>query len=282
MGHYEFTIQVSDQLRDAIVSGLYDHGATGFVEREDTLLTYFPDHLSIDHIENVLNTLRKTLQNSGLEGSFSWTYTHIPDKDWNEEWKKSFTPFEAGDKFIILPPWESTESNRMPIIIDPGMAFGTGHHETTRSCLAVLEKLAGENGSFLDVGTGSGILAVAAAKLGFDPVTAIDTDPQAVESAEKNVALNRIPRIEVRQGGIQSLVGTFDVIAANLVSFTLVHIAPDIAVHLVKGGKAVLSGILHGQEGDVIQAMEDSGLNVMDILRGEKWVTLTVKKELSE
>jgi len=279
VGHYEFTIEIPEQLRDAVVSGLYDHGATGFVERKKTLLAYFPDHLTVDHIEQVLNTLREMLKNSGFEGSFSWKSAHIPDMDWNEEWKKSFIPFEAGKRFIILPPWESTESNRIPIIIDPGMAFGTGHHETTRSCLALLERVSFADGGFLDIGTGTGILAIGAAKLGFDPVMAVDTDPRAIESAAKNIALNRVSRINIREGSIQSVDGSFNVITANLVSFTLIQIAPDIASRLSVGGQAILSGILHEQEDEVIQAMVKEGLSLTGIIKGEKWVTLTVKKE---
>lgn len=278
MGHHQITIRLSDQLHDAVVSGLYDHGATGFVEHDDALTAYFPDSATVEHIEKVLNTLRDTLSASGLEGELSWDISNVPDMDWNEEWKKSFVPFETGDRFIILPPWETTESSRIPIIIDPGMAFGTGHHETTRGCLACIEKLSSRKGSFLDVGTGTGILAIGAEKLGFTPVMAVDTDPTAIESTQKNIALNSVPEITVMEGGIGSVNGTFDVITANLVSVTIIDIAADIAGHLNEGGSAVLSGILLDQEDEVVRALTDAGLSVMDMLRGDKWVTMVARK----
>jgi len=279
MGHHEITLHINEYLRDAVLSGLHDHGATGFIEEDNLLTAYFPDSITKEHIEEVLDTLSEALLTAGLEGDLTWEISHIADRDWNEEWKKSFVPFEAGERFIILPPWETTGSERIPIIIDPGMAFGTGHHSTTLGCLSFIEKLASRKGSFLDVGTGTGILAIAAAKLGFSPVYAVDTDPAAIESAQKNIDLNNVTGITLLEGGIRNIEGTFDLITANLVSVTITLLAGDLAAHMTGGGSLIVSGILLDQEEEVTVALTKAGLSPVDTLQGDKWVTMRSKKK---
>lgn len=183
------------------------------------------------------------LKSSGLDCAFSFDHSLIPGQDWNESWKKSFEPIDVGDNLTIVPSWIKPDTDRVPVIIDPGMVFGTGHHETTRQCLALIEKYSQDSSGkdFLDVGTGTGILAIGAARLGFGHVTGVDTDQSAVDAARHNVSLNGYNNVNIYKGSIADVSGVFDLIAANLLSETLIPIAGDIISRLKSAGTAILS-----------------------------------------
>jgi ribosomal protein L11 methyltransferase len=185
-----------------------------------------------------------------------------------------------GKRFTVLPPWEQHRGDRIPLVIDPGMAFGTGHHETTRSCLALMDRYAGpaDKQRFLDLGTGTGLLAIAALKLGFTEVIGIDNDPLAIEAARRNLALNGESGVRLIEGTLDDADGLFDMIAANLISGTLIEYAGSIASHLRQGGTAVLSGILRGQDDEVAGSMERAGLRCCERLRDGKWVSLACRR----
>jgi ribosomal protein L11 methyltransferase len=160
------------------------------------------------------------------------------------------------------------------------MAFGTGHHETTRSCLALMEKHAVKRreGAFLDLGTGTGILAIAASKLGCCRVVGIDTDPLAVDAARKNIRTNHTPDVDIRGGSLSEINGTFDVIAANLISGVLVELADELSARLNENGVAILSGILSEQAQEVVEAMSAAGLKTIERHPDGKWVSLVVER----
>jgi ribosomal protein L11 methyltransferase len=221
------------------------------------------------------------LEASDLDASFSLSPNVLPEKDWNEIWKKNFTPIDVGDNLTIIPSWLQSETNRIPIIIDPGMVFGTGHHETTRTCLSMIEKIARVTSKrrFLDIGTGTGILAIGASRLGFEQVTAVDIDPLAVDAARRNAVANGLTNIEVLEGTIQAVSARFDVITANLLVEILTGIAPELSDRLEPGGRAILSGLLIGQEEDVIRAMASSGLTFQEKIIDGKWVSLVMAKQ---
>jgi ribosomal protein L11 methyltransferase len=279
MGHYEFRIETSNEAREAVINMLNDAGCLGVVEDNDKLLAYFPDRLKIDGLTAWISAFTTTLRDAGLPGAFSFSHTHMPDCDWNETWKKNIQPIDAGERLTIIPPWDKPQDGRINLIIDPGMAFGTGHHETTKTCLGLIERLSKETpkGRFLDIGTGTGILSICAATSGFREVYAVDTDPLAVEAAEKNAGLNGLNNVTIKQGDISAAAGLYDMIAANLISEILIMIAPDIASRLEQNGTAILSGMLTGQEDGVISAMIEEGLTLNDKIIDDRWVTLTFK-----
>jgi ribosomal protein L11 methyltransferase len=169
MGYYEFTINAPDESREAILNKLSEMGSTGFLEQDGILLAYFEKKLDIASVCVELARFRDVLRASGLNPAFSFEYSLLPEKDWNETWKKSFAPIDIGENLTIIPSWLKKDTDRIPVIIDPGMVFGTGYHETSQTCLAIIEKIAkgDRKDSCLDIGTGSGILAIGAAKLGF-------------------------------------------------------------------------------------------------------------------
>lgn len=279
MGYYEFKVSVSDKSKDALLHKMTDMGCLGVTEKSDGVIAFFRDGLDVVALRNELTSFRRVLKESGLDDTFSFDYQYLSERDWNEPWKKRFVPIDVGENLSILPPWERRNNGRIPLIIDPGMAFGTGHHETTKTCLMMIERLAPETGygRFLDVGTGTGILAIAASRLGFRHVIGVDIDPLAVDAASRNAQLNSLSNIHIKPGEISAVDGHFDLVAANLMSEVLIGIAPDIASHLENRGIVILSGILVGQEGDVIKAMNKSGLDMTENIIDGRWVSLVAK-----
>ncbi|MDR2609851.1 MAG: 50S ribosomal protein L11 methyltransferase [Clostridiales Family XIII bacterium] len=232
----------------------------------------------------------------GADADFGRLYAETEEvgDEWKTKWKDYFKPFRMTDRFVICPPWEAAgdAGNENPgaeiIVIDPGMAFGTGTHETTAMCGETLEKVIDASSMVLDIGTGSGILAIIAAKCGARSVIAIDIDDDALRSASENVKRNDVEQtIELIKGNItvpevcELLVppngeGRFGVICANLTSGILKRILPYIADLLAKDGKLILSGILETERGDMLSAIADCGMKVsLEKTRGE-WLMLCV------
>ena len=204
------------------------------------------------------------------------------NSNWELEWKKYIKPIEAGSSFLICPSWESPPphaKDRIVINIDPGMAFGTGHHESTRLCLEWIDRFALDHKenlhkmSFLDVGTGSGILAIAAALIGFGSITAIDNDPEAINVARENALKNKVhERIRFLVAEPSDVEGTFDITIANIQANILINMAPILAKKTVK--RLVLSGVLKEQARDVNIAFEQAGLSWRDSTVMNEWVFL--------
>lgn len=209
------------------------------------------------------------------------TVESYDDTNWEHEWKRYIKPIEVGAKFLICPSWEMCSSDsRMVISIDPGMAFGTGHHETTRLCLEWIDNLAinhkhlVQKFSFLDVGTGSGILAIAAALTGFSQVTAIDNDPEAitvaVENAEKNGVNGKIRFMVAEPAVFKNK--AFDVTMANIQANVLIEMANVLVA--VTSKRLVLAGILKDQEPDVRSAFNRCGALWKKTITMGEWVLI--------
>lgn len=281
MEYIEISVIAPAESKDAIMFRMTEMGSLGFEEQGDTILAYFAPSRSPAEICQELLSFKPVLSSSGLDPSFTCSLQVIPEIDWNETWKKNFVPIDVGNNLTIVPSWLASDSRRIPVIIDPGMVFGTGHHETTRTCLCLMERLAqysAHEKRFLDIGTGTGILAIGASRLGFGQIEAVDVDPLAVDAALRNVTANGLTNITVKQGTISAADGSFDVIAANLLSEILVDIAPELAARLKAGGTAILSGLLMGQEEEVLTAMSSAGLSFEEKIIDGKWVSLLFRK----
>jgi len=280
MGYYEFTITLPDESRDALVHRISAAGCLGVIEHDKSIVAYFPDTLGISNIVDELALCSAILEDAGLAHVISFDYVFISERDWNESWKKKFEPIDAGKCFSILPPWENRKEGRINLIIDPGMAFGTGHHETTRTCLMLIETFAQNcaKGRFLDIGAGTGILAIAASRLGFSHILGLDIDPLAIDASQRNIKLNDLENIVIQHGTVTRTLGTFDFIAANLMSEILIHIAPDLAPCLDNAGIALMSGMLSGQEDDVIEAMVKQGLKLSEKYFDGRWVSVAMTR----
>lgn len=276
MPYYEFTIRIPKLFKDMLIKRLTQNGCLGVIEDKNSLIAYFPATNDIGIITSDLIMQKALLEKTTDKYQLTFDYKLIPDQDWNESWKKGFIPLDVGEHFTVLPPWENKRSGRINLIIDPGMAFGTGHHETTRSCLVLMEKYDGKiaKGHFLDLGTGTGLLAIAASKLGYDQVVAVDTDPLAIEAARKNLELNHVVNIELREGSLIGTPGTFDCIVANIISGVLVLLAHALSSRLKPSGIAILSGILAEQADEVTKAYEQTGLKLIEDSPDGKWTSL--------
>lgn len=213
------------------------------------------------------------------------TVKTIQTEEWSSNWKSHFKPLRIGKRLIILPSWEEVAPSPEQLLlrIDPGMAFGTGGHETTRLCLELLEKsinlIEAEPPSLLDLGTGSGILAMAAALLGAGRILALDIDPEAVEVALENLALNRLEdRIECGTTPLESVTECFDIIMANILAEELVRLAPPLAARLNPGGILILSGILAEKEELVFNGFAQVSLQFVETRRAGDWVAMLYKR----
>ena len=243
--------------------------------------------------EAILENVKRELEELRLfvdigEGTILRSETE--DKDWINNWKEFFHQFYVDD-ILITPSWEEVkpeDTDKMVIHIDPGTAFGTGMHETTQLCIRQLKKYVTETTRLLDVGTGSGILSIIALKLGAQHAVGTDLDPCAVPAVEENKEANQIPpeRFEMMIGNIiddravQDAVGyeAYDIVTANILADVLVPLTPVIVHQLKPGGIYITSGILDVKENEVRFAVEQAGLQVLEITRQGEWVSVTAQK----
>ena len=216
------------------------------------------------------------LQAFGLGPIGELTARVVEDKDWLESWKAEFVPIRIG-AFVVRPTWSEPDRDSVEIVLDPGMAFGTGLHPTTQQCLEALSTLQLEGRSVLDVGTGSGILAIAAAKRGASPVVAVDTDPLAVDAARENAVGNGVA-IPVGVGSAAEVPGRFEVVIANIVAPVLQRIAPHLAARLASGGTLLLGGITAPAEAATREAFSHVRLEVLDRNERDDWVALALRR----
>lgn len=216
-------------------------------------------------------------------GTLALELQNVADEDWSENWKKYYKPFRIGSHLVVKPTWEPYEAQPgdQMIELDPGMAFGTGTHETTHMCMQLLEKHLRPGMRVMDVGTGSGILAIAAARLGASDVLAIDIDPNAVKVAKENVALNGVEsRVRVVEGDLcKSEAIPCDLAVANIVADAICMLAGPLTRHLQKGRLLVCSGIIREREQDVRDAAAQAGYTLFDRVEMGEWVALALKNE---
>lgn len=215
-------------------------------------------------------------------GSGQVELAEVADEDWAHSWKQYYKPVRISDRFVITPTWEDApvQGDELVIELDPGMAFGTGTHPTTVLSVQALEGVITGGERVIDVGCGTGVLSVAAAKLGAGSVLALDIDPVAVASASHNVVLNDVAdRVTVREGDLlRGVTEPADVIVANILAEVILLFTDDIARLLVAGGYFVGSGIVAGKAAAVVAGLEGSGLAVMQELVEDDWVCVVARR----
>ncbi|SRR6266404_130197 len=287
------TVDISREAEEVSSALLFGMSANGIVTLDESdhrvrLGAYFDDRAKADGIKPALEAEFERLGLSGALGELS--VSQVPVQDWMQKWKEGFEAVEIGERLIVAPSWKLPIDNggRAVIQIDPGMAFGTGTHETTRLCLEAIERH-WRGGSLLDVGTGTGILAIAAALLspesapGTRPgvrLVAIDVDPQAVEVARENTTINKVSdRIELYEGQPRQFAGGgFDVVVANLTAEVIVDLMNDLAACLAAQGLMILSGILNELAGDVESALIACGFAVIERRDAGEWSALVAQR----
>jgi ribosomal protein L11 methyltransferase len=221
------------------------------------------------------------LQAFGLRPVGSLRVREVDDADWTDAWKEHYVAQRIG-RVLIVPSWAADEprDGEVAIALDPGMAFGTGLHPTTRGCLQLLQEVTPMPERVLDVGCGSGILSLAALRLGAERVVAIDTDPLAIDATRANAEHNGLSdRVETRAGTLDPVPEErFALILANLVAAVLVELAPRLAAHLEAGGSLLASGIIEPRADDVIAAMGAVGLGVVQRRDDSEWASLALAR----
>jgi ribosomal protein L11 methyltransferase len=255
-----------------------------------TVKTYFISDSSLqDKIEAINEYMETHIVPSCDFALNPPTVAYLREEDWANNWKKHFRPLKIGRRVVIKPTWEEFESNGDELIIhlDPGMAFGTGAHPTSRLCLETIERIFTDflitgtaKPDLLDVGTGSGVLAIAAAKLGADRVVAVDIDPGAVVVAKENIGLNGVNGIvEVSTTPLREVHGDFSVVVANIQAEDLVRMAGELVGKTRPGGYLILSGILMEREESVLEGFAVFSLDLMETAREGEWCCITYRKK---
>ncbi|GIT98475.1 50S ribosomal protein L11 methyltransferase [Sulfurovum sp. TSL1] len=270
--YYELTITLKDDFVDFIadfIANIYGEGlelGTGkIIVRSESDLTF---------VKDALVSLSGTLSNAI---KMDYTLEEKENVDWIKTYQDSIQPIEAG-KFYIFPSWYAPKEDFINIKIDPALAFGSGHHATTFSCLEAISTYVDADKSVIDVGCGSGILGLACKKLGAN-VELCDTDPLSVESCKENFALNEETYDKLWEGSIDKAEGSYDVVIANIIADVLRFIAKDLKSACKEDGLLILSGILDKKENLVVESFKELTL-VKRILKDE-WVTLVYKKEIN-
>jgi ribosomal protein L11 methyltransferase len=249
---------------------------------ENTLQEDTPPALSSAVVDvkgsgEVIRALKEDLLNAGAT---TVETRSLVDENWEENWKRFFHPRAVGKRFMIRPTWEEAPlSDRLEIVLDPGQAFGTGDHPTTRMCLELLERANVDGKVVADIGCGSGILSVGACLLGAAKVHAVDIEPLSVEVARENAKLNRVA-FEASVGrGVAAVAeeGPFDIVVSNIISAILIQIAHEVASSLKPGGTWIVSGIIVQNWTDVREAAERSGFVLMEEIEEDGWVAAALR-----
>ena len=241
-------------------------------------------HLYIDPQDNppeAVAFLRERLTAAGIPHEVD--AEAVREEDWANNWKKYFKPLPVGDKLLICPSWETADNpdNRKLLSIDPGMAFGTGGHDTTRLVLETLERHITDGCDFLDIGCGSGILSIAACLLGAGRALGVDIDALAVRTAKENGELNGLtePKYTILKGDLaKDVTGKYPVIAANIVADAIIALSPAVPALLADGGVYIVSGIIDSREQDVLTALADCGFAVVERHAHGGWLCLVCNR----
>ena len=279
----QVTLDVPDDLTDAVIGELSMLGAAGVWESAEPapgtarMVAYFDSQTGIAEVHR---SIRSVFERASLPPP-PIAHDNVADRDWNEEWKRSYASFAIGRRFFVIPSWsgDACPPGRLPVLIDPGQAFGTGTHETTQLTLEALEPRIDPDHIILDLGTGSGLLAIACRKLGAGRTYACDNDPIACEVARENLERNLRSHSLVVCGSAGAFRSeAFDVVLGNLTADVIVRLIPEVARALRRGGLAILSGILVTQRDDVLRALDSSVWRVEEETARGEWLALVVRK----
>lgn len=244
------------------------------------------DCLDLDELKNFFKAKKADIEDKKIFdfdiGSWDVTVKKQEIVDWSKKWKEHWKPTKISNRVVICPSWETYEKKEDEIIvnIDPGNAFGTGTHATTQLCVKACEKYMNKNAAIADIGCGSGILAICAKKLGANLADAVDTDETAVETAQINAKMNNENEITFQTATSDVLKSEkYHFVFANILHNVLAEIMPDLKRIMKKNGKIVLSGILDGKEGVVIEAIKRNNLKLVEEMRQKEWIAFVAAKE---
>ncbi len=275
-------LQIEDysDLEDRILDGVYGDLIDESVLNADKTVVSVSAYVSADKpVTDHVAYISERLGALGIEHKTE--LISLCEEDWADSWKQYYKPIKIGEKLVVVPMWEKYDAGEDEIIVkmDPGMAFGTGTHETTRLCATLLEKYVNSSTLMLDVGTGSGILAICASKLGAEKCYAYDIDPVAVRVARENVKDNDVTNIECEVSDLLKGVKEqkYDVIAANIVADIIIRMLPDIGKYMHKDTILVISGIIDERCADVYESISKNGFTTVEEIHENGWCAISLK-----
>jgi ribosomal protein L11 methyltransferase len=285
--YWELTLAFPVSASEGVTNFVWELGAVGVVEEDigpgrARLRAFFPETADTDALAKSLDIYLGGLESMGFPRADRPDMAEVTDDNWAEAWRAHFAPFPVGRRFIVAPPWEtSPPGDRMVLVLEPGRAFGTGQHGSTASCVEVLEGVVerARPSRALDIGTGSGILALAAAMLGVTDVLAVDSDPDAITAASANVPRNRLEG-RVRCAVVDALdlaEEPVPLVLANLLAAAHRTLAPRYARLVTSGGTLIAGGCLDAEADDVMAALTAQGFRPVSAASVEGWTALALE-----
>lgn len=242
---------------------------------------YFAEEDNIDDVLAYVSERLIELREMGIDvGEGKVEHEKMHEEDWANTWKQYYKPSKVGERIVVKPIWEEYEAKvgELVVNLDPGMAFGTGTHETTRMCIQALERYVKEDSTVFDVGCGSGILAIAAAKLGSKLAIGVDLDPVAVESSIENVKYNNLENIEILHGNLVEVIDEkANIVVANILAEIICILADDVKRVLKDGGVFITSGIIHDRVDMVCEKLQSTGFEIVEKNKDGEWNCIVAK-----
>ena len=260
------------------IESLEDWGGDAVMPEKYAVIGYLPCDEKLEKMQKFVEENLSRLENTnGIESKI--IYSDMNEEDWAQTWKTYFRPEKITANIVVKPTWREyvREHDEIVLEIDPGMAFGTGTHPTTRMCITMIEKYLKRNGTFLDIGTGSGILMIAAAKLGANKVWGTDNDNVAVDTAYKNLIENRISESSFKilaADLVHQVTEQFDLVTANLTTKTILILLENVKRVLLQDGILVCSGILETDKDQVLKKMKDLDFDLIEVLTKQEWISI--------
>jgi len=278
----EVAIEAEEELRDRIVALLGQLGFEGFWEDGAVLRSYISESRWTPAMPDEVERTVSLITRSSRSTRPAITTRRIQEQNWNEEWKKTIRPIHVSERTVITPSWHPYEPapGELVLTIDPKMSFGTGYHESTRLILRLLEEHIRIGDSVLDMGTGTGVLAIAAVRLGAADATGIDVDEWSYENACENIRLNHVQdRITILHGDITATpAGPFTLILANIQRTVLLEMLPLLVRRLRAGGRLLLAGLLHDDREIMMEQLRHEGMTLLNELSENEWTAIAARR----
>lgn len=276
-------------VNEYIASGVWDY--TDIPTATETEIVTVKAYLPVDEqLDDKMRQFRERVDELAVndidKGTGEISYTEIQNEDWENSWKEYFHPEKVGNIIVIKPTWEEYQASPDDIVIelDPGMAFGTGTHPTTSMCVRALEDLIKGGMKVFDVGTGSGILAIVAAKLGATDIDAVDYDPVAVKIARENIEINHVGDVikTAESDLLKAVSGQADIIIANIIADIVIRLLDEVKAKLKPGGTLLASGIIDDRVADVTKAVIEHGLIIDKVMEEKGWAAMIIRNGEAE